>query len=65
MGTRCPNPTSLPHILIVGWNGPATEIIKNAVLSGVGSITILDPRASMRVLICCRTFSCAIKRWES
>lgn len=31
------------HILIVGWNGIATEIIKNTVLSGIGSITILDP----------------------
>lgn len=31
------------HILILGWNGIATEIIKNTVLSGIGSITILDP----------------------
>lgn len=31
------------HILIVGWNGIATEVIKNTVLSGIGSITVLDP----------------------
>ncbi|GAC97189.1 hypothetical protein PHSY_004774 [Pseudozyma hubeiensis SY62] len=31
------------HILILGWNGIATEIIKNTVLSGIGSVTVVDP----------------------
>ncbi|SNX82464.1 related to AOS1 - Smt3p activating protein [Melanopsichium pennsylvanicum] len=42
-GLEAQNRLRTSHILIVGWNGVATEIIKNTVLSGIGSITILDP----------------------
>lgn len=42
-GLESQNRLRTSHILIVGWNGIATEIVKNTVLSGVGSITILDP----------------------
>ncbi|PWZ03076.1 hypothetical protein BCV70DRAFT_11405 [Testicularia cyperi] len=31
------------HILVLGWDGLATEILKNVVLSGVGRVTIVDP----------------------
>ncbi|TKY85049.1 hypothetical protein EX895_006129 [Sporisorium graminicola] len=42
-GLAAQNRLRSAHILIVGWNGIATEIIKNTVLSGIGSITVLDP----------------------
>ncbi|SPO21800.1 related to AOS1 - Smt3p activating protein [Ustilago trichophora] len=42
-GLEAQNRLRTAHILIVGWNGIATETIKNTVLSGIGSITILDP----------------------
>lgn len=43
-GLEVQNRLRTSHILILGWNGIATEIIKNTVLSGIGSITILDPQ---------------------
>ncbi len=42
-GLEAQNRLRTAHVLILGWNGIATEIIKNTVLSGIGSITLLDP----------------------
>ncbi|CBQ70483.1 related to AOS1-Smt3p activating protein [Sporisorium reilianum SRZ2] len=42
-GLAAQNRLRSAHILIVSWNGIATEVIKNTVLSGIGSITVLDP----------------------
>ena len=42
-GLEAQNRLRTAHILIVGWNGIAIEVVKNTVLSGIGSITLLDP----------------------
>ena len=42
-GLEAQNRLRTAHILVVGWDGIATETIKNTVLSGIGRLTILDP----------------------
>ncbi|RKP02444.1 hypothetical protein CXG81DRAFT_24905 [Caulochytrium protostelioides] len=53
------------HVLVVGFEGPAPELIKNLVLSGVGALTVLDDAVAVAADLAANFFLTAAETAEA